>query len=372
MTTLLAPTERSLELVEKLYQISIFPKALEVGRGLRLKWPVVVDLDPTTFCDLSCPECISKDLINHGQFEKDRLVTFAEELAASEVKAVILIGGGEPLMHKAIGSVIRTLHAAGIQIGLVTNGTLIHRYIEELATMLAWVRVSMDAATPETHALFRPSGRKTSVFPTIVENMRMLAKRKLGNLGYSFLLMHRTDERGNVTCTNYHEVLAAGQLAKDIGCDYLEVKAMFDSHHFIVRTQNELMEALRRQLEALDKIEDDRFHVLSSSTYDSLRERRDPVQEKNYCRCKIAEMRTTVTPGGVYVCPYHRGNPAARIGDIYQQSFTQMWASADVGKIDPRRDCRFHCARHESNLEIERIAAGHLSSRIEADYDLFM
>lgn len=369
---LLAPTEKRLELVDKLYQVSVFPKALEIGRGHRLNSPMVVDLDPTTFCDLSCPECISKNLINHGQFDKDRLITFAQELAASAVKAVILIGGGEPLMHKEIGSVIRILHAAGIQIGLVTNGTLIHRYIEELATMLAWVRVSMDAATPETHVLFRPSGRKTSVFPAIVENMRMLAKRKSGSLGYSFLLMYRTGERGNVTCSNYHEVLAAGQLAKDIGCDYLEIKAMFDDRHFIVPTPDELMETLRGQLKALEEIEDDRFHVLSSSTYDSLRERRNRVQEKNYCHCKIAEMRTTVTPTGVYVCPYHRGNPAARIGNIYQQSFAQMWASADVTIVDPRRDCRFHCARHESNLEIERIAAGHLSSRVEADYDLFL
>jgi MoaA/NifB/PqqE/SkfB family radical SAM enzyme len=372
MTMLLSPTEESLNLVDKLYQISIYPKALEVGKGNRLKSPVVVDLDPTTFCDLACPECISKNIINQGQFDKDRLITFAEELAASEVKAVVLIGGGEPLMHKSIGSVIEILHSAEIQIGLVTNGTLIHRYLDELATMLSWIRVSMDAATPETHGVFRPSGRETSVFPTIVGNMRKLASRKEGNLGYSFLLLYRTDKRGNVTCSNYHEVFAAGELAKDIGCDYLEVKVMFDDHHFIIPTPSELLDSLKDQLDALREIEDGSFHVLSSSTYDALIERRDRVQEKDYCRCRIVEMRTTVTPTGVYVCPYHRGNQAARIGDIYKQSFAELWASARTDIVNPKRDCRFHCARHESNLEIHKMANGQSVTPTREDYDLFM
>ena len=36
-------------------------------------------------------------------------------------------------------------------------------------------------------------------------------------------------------------------------------------------------------------------------------------------------MRTVVSPSGVYVCPYHRGNLNMRIGDIGKESFKEMW-----------------------------------------------
>src|SRR5213078_347067 len=157
---------KKLDLVDKLYQRSILPSVMKVARGERLSAPLVVDLDPTSFCDLSCPECISANILNDGQIERDRIEQLAEELAGSTVKAVI-------------------------RVGLVTNGTLIHRYIEDIAEHLSWTRVSMDAATARTHRIFRPSGRLQSVFPIIVENMRALAKKKKGTLGYSFLLMKR-------------------------------------------------------------------------------------------------------------------------------------------------------------------------------------
>jgi len=111
-------TDKTLDLVEKLKQKSISPLVHAVGNGKRLSAPVVVDLDPTTFCDLACPECISSGVINKGQFDKDRVVSLAKELALSGVKAVVLIGGGEPLMHKSIGTVIEILYRSGLQIGL--------------------------------------------------------------------------------------------------------------------------------------------------------------------------------------------------------------------------------------------------------------
>jgi len=372
MKRLSSPADTSLELKGKLYQRSIYPKALEISKGKRLSSPIVVDLDPTTFCDLSCPECISKNVINQTQFSTERLVAFSNELASSEVKAVILIGGGEPLMHKGIGKTIDILSDAGIKIGLVTNGTLIHRYIDQLSTKLSWIRVSLDAATEETYDVFRPSGRKQSVFPTIISNMRNLASVRSGNLGYSFLLMYRMDDFGRIAVTNYHEVLAAGRLAKDIGCDYLEVKAMFDEHHYVIGTPDELLTLLHDQLEELKELEDANFTVLSSSTCGAIIEKKDRVQEKKYTRCNIGELRTTVTPSGVYLCPYHRGNAAARIGDIKVQDFSELWRTADIGIVNPSRDCQFHCARHESNLAIAAMAdtVGHV--RILDDYDPFI
>src|SRR5690349_11661883 len=67
----------------------------------RLAAPLVVDLDPTSYCDLGCPGCISASVLRTRRFEERRLLDMAQEMAAVGVKAVVLIGGGEPLMHRA-------------------------------------------------------------------------------------------------------------------------------------------------------------------------------------------------------------------------------------------------------------------------------
>lgn len=360
-----------LHLVDKLYQKSIYPAVQRVAAGERLAAPLVVDLDPTTACDLACPECISAPLLNQGGLARGRIARLAEEFVEAGVRAVILIGGGEPLMHPSVGSVIDTLHEGGVHIGLVTNGTLIGRYLDQLAEKLSWVRVSVDAATAETYGRFRPSKGKHNAFSRVIDNMRELAARGRCDLGYSFLLMQRRNAAGEVIESNYHEVAAAGRLARDLGCDYFEVKAAFDDDHFIVRQDAADIESVDNQIADLRELETDEFHVLYSSTWTALHAKASAVQEKQYERCAVTELRTTVTPSGVYTCPYHRGKEAARIGDVTTTSFGAMWRAADTSIVDPRRDCRFHCARHASNLEVASIAAGN-SRRLVDDVDLFI
>ncbi|GAA1004278.1 MULTISPECIES: radical SAM protein [Streptomyces] len=364
--------ERNLDLVGKLYQRSVYPSVLDVAHGKRLSAPLVVDLDPTTVCDLACPECISSQVLHHGQIGQDRIVRLAHELAGSDVRAVILIGGGEPLLHRSVGEIIEVLHGAGIKLGLVTNGTQIHRHLDRLAEMLSWVRVSLDAATAETYRTFRPSRGRRSVFPQVIENMRKLAARKKGRLGYSFLLMQRFDEDGRVTASNYHEVYQAGALARDIGCDYFEVKAMLDQDHYTVNQRAEHIELVEEQIARLRALEDDSFHVLHSSNWQAVRHHVDSVQPKDYHRCAVAELRTTVTPTGVFVCPYHRGNPKGRIGDIRETSFSELWASADTTVIDPSEDCRFVCARHATNQEIRLLPRRPEPPELTEDFDPFI
>ncbi|QZZ29075.1 radical SAM protein [Streptomyces sp. ST1015] len=369
--------ERNLDLRGKLYQRSIHPSVRQVALGRRLSAPLVVDLDPTTVCDLACPECISSQVLHHGQIGPDRIVKLAHELAESDVRAVILIGGGEPLLHRAIGEIVEVLHGAGIKLGLVTNGTQIDRHLDRLAECLSWVRVSVDAGTADTYQLFRPSRGKRSMFPQVIENMRKLAERGRGRLGYSFLLMQRFDEDGKVTESNYDEVHRAGLLAREIGCDYFEVKAMLDEDHYTVNQRAEDIAAVEEQIARLRELESDSFHVLHSSNWQAVRRGTDPVQPKDYHHCAITELRTTVTPTGVFVCPYHRGNPKGRIGDIQRSGFAELWADADTSVIDPGKDCQFVCARHGSNQEIARIGRrpepdGTGSDELIDDFDPFI
>lgn len=360
-----------MDLSAKLYQPRILPTVLDVARGRRSRNPLVVDLDPTTFCDLACPECISGKLLNQGRFTSERLAALAGELVDLGVAAVILIGGGEPLAHRGTRAVIRTLGRAGVAVGVVTNGTMIDHNLDVLAEHTSWARVSVDAATRETYRSFRPDRRGGSAFDRVIGGMRRLAEVKTGALGYSFLVMVRREADGTVV-SNHDEVLAGAELAHDIGCDYFEVKAMFDEQHHVIGVSEEVLASVETQVERARSLESNHFRIVNSSTLDSLRKHEGPVQAKDYRRCGVAELRTLITPSGVYTCSYHRGNKAAMLGDAVTDSLVDIWRDSDRGIVDPSRDCGFHCARHRSNLELAEIAAGRGREVCDADYDLFI
>lgn len=351
-----------LHLARKLLQRSVVERIDEIDADGRSPAPWVVELDPTTACNLACPDCISGSLLNKGGFARHRLREITQEIVEAGVRAVILIGGGEPLAHPETGWVIDYLGQHDVHVGVTTNGILIDRHLTVLAEHTRWVRVSMDAATPETFQYFRPSPSGVSQFDRIIANMRAFAGVKRGKLGYSFLLLSDVDGDGTVKRSNLCEIYAAAVIAKEIGCDYFEVKPSYDMGHFLLsQPKAELAEA-RRQIEALKDLETDTFRILAPVNLKYVLEDQPLVQPKDYTRCAVSEMRTLVTPSGAYVCPYFRGCSDKRIGDPNTQSFAEIWQGqrrADVATAtDPSRDCRFHCIRHQSNLLMEDMLAG--------------
>jgi hypothetical protein len=75
-----------LDLTAKLYQPGIYDVVTKVAQDERSNAPVMVDLDPTSFCDLARPGCISGKLLDKGQFTYERLCSLTEELVSMGVK----------------------------------------------------------------------------------------------------------------------------------------------------------------------------------------------------------------------------------------------------------------------------------------------
>lgn len=342
-----------LDLKTKLYQKSVINKIKKIDFEKGSKSPFVVELDPTTECNLSCLGCISNDVLNKQKFSSERLLELGEEIVENGIKAVILIGGGEPLCHPAIGDLIEFLGENGVKMGLTTNGILIDKYVGIISKHCSWTRVSVDAATIEMYKYLRPDKSGNSNFDRVISNMKMLAKNKTGILGYSFLI--RTEADGtNFTKTNIFEVKKAARLAKDIGCDYFEVKPSYNMDHFLVMHNEEYMQKLETEINELSDLEDENFKVLESVNLEYALNNELNIQPKNYHECPISELRTLITPSGVYVCPYFRGREDMCIGDVQNTSFYDMWNGQQrkevMEKLNPEEDCKMHCIRHKSNL----------------------
>ena len=350
--------------------------------------PFVVEFDPTTNCNLACPDCISGSLLNQGQIDRIRVKTLVQEMIDAGVRAVILIGGGEPMMHPDADWIIGRLGEAGVKIGITTNGLFLKKHLEVTAQYASWVRVSMDAGTSETFNRIRPSRTGKSMFRNVIDNMTEFARIKKGTLGYSFMVFAEgnygfkgialaTEKVRSLSHikTNAHEIYTAAKLAKDIGCDYFEVKPMYDVNHFSVMQDDAIADMVEEQIDNAKFLEDARFKVIEALKLRASLRGESNLEPKSYHRCAVAHMRTLVTPSGVYVCPYFRGVEKKIVGDIANMSFLEMWHGAQrahvMQHLDPSIDCPMHCIRHESNMAIEQALKSGFATTVE-DYDLFI
>ncbi len=372
-----------MDLLSKLNQGFVLEKLNNTDWELGNSGPLVVEMDPTTVCDLACPGCISEDLISTGNsFSNKRLMEIGQEFIDSGVKAVILIGGGEPLAHPKSGNLISLLGENDVHIGITTNGSFIDRYIDPIAEYSKWTRVSMDAATDGIFKVLRPTKGGKSKFQKIVDNMRLLAKTKKGKLGFSYLIQTEVD--GHDLKSNIHEIYNAAVLAKDIGCDYFEVKPTYQFRdgvvHELMKHDKKLMEDAKEQIELLDDLEDNNFKILKAINLEYSLNGVDVEQPKSYCQCPSVHLRTTVTPSGVYVCPYWRGKDDFKIGDIHKMKFSDMWNSLERKKVMDRTDIsvvcgEIHCLRHETNkkcIDMKNKLQDNVSIASIAEFDRFI
>jgi hypothetical protein len=196
-----------------------------IKRDRRIPQPVLVTVDPINECNLSCDWCNSGSILEQrrNRIDKKVLLEIAEGLAQWQgcpewpkgVEAVCIAGGGEPLLHKDIGKFIEACVNNGIEVGVVTNGIHLDKFIEPLS-MCTWVGVSVDAGTSK---IFRKLKGKDA-FDKICNNVKGLITYSVKhscNLGlkkpghgvsYKFLL-----HNGNMT-----DIVPAVRLAKRLGC----------------------------------------------------------------------------------------------------------------------------------------------------------
>jgi MoaA/NifB/PqqE/SkfB family radical SAM enzyme len=126
------------------------------------------------------------------------------QLLESRAKAISLRGGGEPTLHTKFDWIAREAHAAGIKLGLITNGT---NSLD--ASLFDWIRVSLDATNPEDYLEWK--GR--DFFDTVVGHVREWAQKT--RVGLTFI--------GRPTL----DVAAAKDLAVELCTDHVVFKKAF-------------------------------------------------------------------------------------------------------------------------------------------------
>ena len=106
-------------------------------------YPVTLQLVPTDTCNLNCDFCSVKNRPgNELDLDIIEKVLYSEPFV-THLKAVEITGGGEPTMYPKINELIELCWRAHLQMGIITNGTVLKRKVKHLER-LTWIRVSLN------------------------------------------------------------------------------------------------------------------------------------------------------------------------------------------------------------------------------------
>jgi MoaA/NifB/PqqE/SkfB family radical SAM enzyme len=166
-----------------------------------------MEFHPTDVCNLTCQGC------TYGHDDPERKpppINYPFEavhrLAALQPRSMVVIGGGEPALYRAGRARFQELvdeidaNLPGVRLALVSNGTF--RPPGNWPSRFSWIRLSLDAATPDTYANFRGK----AMFQRVIDNFLAYLDYDTEFVGVSFLYAQ----------PNVHEYALAARLIYDL------------------------------------------------------------------------------------------------------------------------------------------------------------
>ena len=291
------------------------------GHALPNLAPISINLDLTSACNFSCPHCVDSKIINTGEYLTIEDVKLSlDTLKSRGLLSVILLGGGEPTLHKDFGEIVKYIKRIGLQLGIVTNGSRLGRAAKVAALLEKhdWIRVSLDAASQETFVkLHRP---KTHV--TLDDILHSAQEVKMRNpnisIGYSFVIMWEgLYLNGHELCSNIHEMTEAVRLARTFGFDYISFKpclirlpesqkeTLLDS--IDREKEHRIIEQIKNNFHDAKRAADNKIKVLESVNLRAMMDNKVHELKRQPKIFHLQFFNTVVTPSGIFHCPAFRG-----------------------------------------------------------------
>jgi len=202
-------------LVELSYFISRFTR-----KPIFWGMPTAISIEPTTACNLGCPQCPSGlKQFNRptGKMSLQQLNTIIPQISRT-TGYITLYFQGEPYINKDFTGMIAAATKEGIYTATSSNA---HFITPETArkTVEAGLKrmiISIDGATQQTYAEYRIDGELEKV---IQGTQNILSARKALKVSYPIVVWQFI-----VFAHNEHEIPEIKKMAKELGIDKLQLK----------------------------------------------------------------------------------------------------------------------------------------------------
>lgn len=329
----------------------------EVSRWLAGEeiYPIYMEVSPSGACNHRCTFC-ALDYMGYKPRFLDTAI-FKErlsEMGRLGIKSIMYGGEGEPFLHRDIAEIILHTKNSGIDVAITTNGVLLSRSLtEKIIGSVAWIKVSINAGTPDTYAKIHRT--KADDFDRVINNLKEAIQvqgelQQDCTLGAQIILLPE----------NADEVETLAEIMKWIGLRYLVIKPY--SQHLKSLTQTYRGLDYSPFYDLKDKIS--RFNGEGFSVV--FREntmRKIKRKERGYDRCLALPFWSYIDSGGnVWGCTAYLGDEGFRYGNLYKHTFQEIWLGDRrrqlMEMVDSDLDpsgCRMNCRMDEINLYLWKL-----------------
>jgi hypothetical protein len=336
--------------------------------------PLSINLDLTTACNFACPHCVDSGIINTGEYlDIDTVKSSLDTLHSQGLLSVILLGGGEPTLHKDFEEIVSYIKNKNLQLGIVTNGTRLNRVgkVADLLEKKDWLRISIDAARQDTFYRSHKPKSGVTLGDILYKSQQIKLKNPKLSLGYSFVIVWEGIEvGGHRLFANINEIPQASQLARDFAFDYISFKpcllklgisqkeSLFDPPD--IEREKKVIEDIRLNLAKARDIADGKVKILESLNLKALIDRKVHELKRQPQMCHMQCFRTVLSPTGIFHCPAFRGSQKAKIadqrgyleGEPLQDTFRALTRS--IEHFDAEKECAvIACFYHHVNWWLE-------------------
>ncbi|MFI5221329.1 MAG: radical SAM/SPASM domain-containing protein [Bacteroidia bacterium] len=265
--------------------------------------PVIVEIEPTTSCNLRCPQCPSglrEFSRNTGMLDFTLYKKILDELSP-ELVYLILYFQGEPFLNKDFLEFVKYADEKNIYTATSSNG---HYFTDEVAKAtvqsgLDRLIISIDGTSQETYSKYRVGGNLEKVIEGTKNILRWkkVLQSTTPNVIWQFIAFKH----------NEHQIPELKKLAKKIGVDELGIKTaqIYDyknSDQFIPEN-NELS----------------RYKKNADGTYS--------IKNKLLNQCWRMWRGSVITWDGLVVPCCFDKDATHRFGDVSEESFSEIWRS---------------------------------------------
>jgi len=311
-------------------------------------YPVYVEAGLTNACNHNCVFCALDFLGNSANFISTPVMVDAiKHMASKGVKSIMFAGEGESVLHKDIGLFTQTAKNLGMDVSITTNGVpFTRKKIEQCMPNLTWIRFSVDSGSSENYAKIH--GCNLEDFKTLTENLQEAVDFKRKNnlkttIGVQFLMIP----------PNRNQATKLAEILREIGVDNLQVKPY--SHHPNSKNDFSINPEEYNEIESeLREFNTNEFKVLFR------KQTIEMLKDKPYNCCFGTSFIALVdAKGNVFPCNIFYNTPAFTYGNLYSQSFSEIWESDRrkeiLKKITVNEKCRSACRLEVINRYLNRL-----------------
>jgi len=276
-----------------------------------------VEFGPTSACNHKCVHCYVQEAVKKPiSIRSDVYLRFMREIGEYGVKAIVLGGCGEPLLHPATPKAIETAVLNKTDVGMLTNGVLIKdKDIPILMENLTYMRFSITGGSAESYSAIHKCP------PEEWNKIREIMKKCVD---------YRN--KNNAKCTlgaytlisdkNLYELEDWAKEVKEIGFDYIIIKPPAPGLDKKVFVEQADLDKVKPFLGKIKELDDENFKVMI---------RMDLFEDQGKCEREYGEclglpfMCAIDSDGSIYACNWYWGNPDFTYGNLYNQTFPEIW-----------------------------------------------